>query len=62
MKIEFKQIKLLSITLVILIGALSCTSDLDIVPSDDQDILGEDLFKNESSYERVIAGVRNNFV
>jgi len=60
MKIEFKQIKLLSITLVILIGALSCTSDLDIVPSDDQDILGEDLFKNESSYERVIAGVYGN--
>ena len=39
---------------------ISCTNDLDITPKDDQDTLGEDLFTDESAYERVLAGVYGN--
>lgn len=60
MKIQVKQIQLLSIVLVMLIGFLSCTNDLDITPKDDQDTLGEELFEDETAYKRVLAGIYGN--
>ena len=38
----------------------SCTKDLDITPQDDQALLGEDFFANETSYKRLLAGVYGN--
>lgn len=38
----------------------SCTDDLDITPKDDQTILSEDLFENESAYKQVLAGIYAN--
>jgi len=39
---------------------VSCTSDLDITPNDDQDTLGEELFQNEAAYKQVLAGIYAN--
>ena len=38
----------------------SCTEDLNIIPNDDDTTLSEELFEDESAYERVIAGVYGN--
>lgn len=38
----------------------SCTDDLNITPKDDQTILSEDLFKDESAYKRVLGGIYAN--
>lgn len=39
---------------------ISCTDDLNITPNDDDTLLGEELFENESAYRQVIAGVYAN--
>lgn len=38
----------------------SCTDDLNITPEDDQTVLSEELFKDESAYREVLAGVYAN--
>ncbi|CAL2084799.1 starch-binding outer membrane protein, SusD/RagB family [Tenacibaculum sp. 190524A05c] len=38
----------------------SCTDDLNITPEDDQTVLSEELFKDESAYKEVLAGVYAN--
>ena len=60
MKKIFKINKIATILLVLVVAFSSCTKDLDIVPKDDQDLLGEDFFKDESAYKELLAGVYAN--
>ena len=48
------------ICLLIVTSIYSCTDDLNIVPKDDQTVLSEDLFKDESAYKKVLAGIYAN--
>ncbi|MDP4704203.1 MAG: RagB/SusD family nutrient uptake outer membrane protein [Polaribacter sp.] len=52
--------KLAILFLVMLVAMSSCTKDLDITPQDDQDLLGEDFFANETAYKELLAGVYAN--
>ena len=56
----FKINKITTILLVLVIAMSSCTKDLDITPKDDQDLLGEDFFANETAYKELLAGVYAN--
>jgi hypothetical protein len=38
----------------------SCTSDLNVVPEDDDDFLSEDFFAQPDAYKRAVAGVYGN--
>ncbi|MBR9914228.1 MAG: RagB/SusD family nutrient uptake outer membrane protein [Algicola sp.] len=58
MKKRIKNISVLS--LLMIFTFLSCTEDLNITPNDDDTLLGEELFEDESAYRRVIAGVYAN--
>jgi len=58
MKRKIKNISVLSLLMVFTF--ISCTDDLNITPNDNQTVLSEELFENESAYERVIAGVYSN--
>ena len=60
MKKIFKIERIATIFLIMAIALSSCTSDLDITPKDDQDLLGEDFFANETSYKELLAGVYAN--
>ncbi|QOD62525.1 RagB/SusD family nutrient uptake outer membrane protein [Polaribacter haliotis] len=60
MKKIFKIEKIAALFLVMVFAMSSCTKDLDITPKDDQDLLGEDFFKDETSYKRLLAGVYGN--
>ncbi|OUS03603.1 RagB/SusD family nutrient uptake outer membrane protein [Flavobacteriales bacterium 33_180_T64] len=58
MKKRIKNISVLS--LLMIFTFISCTDDLNITPNDDDTLLGEELFENESAYRQVIAGVYAN--
>ena len=58
MKKRIKNISVLS--LLMIFTFISCTEDLNITPNDDDTLLGEELFENESAYRQVIAGVYAN--
>ena len=60
MKKIFKIEKIVTLLLVFVVAFSSCTKDLDITPKDDQNLLGEDFFKDETSYKRLLAGVYAN--
>tara|TARA_R110002126_G_scaffold291415_1_gene452226 strand:- start:8562 stop:10178 length:1617 start_codon:yes stop_codon:yes gene_type:complete len=60
MKKIFKIEQIVAFILVMVVALSSCTKDLDITPQDDQDLLGEDFFANETSYKRLLAGVYGN--
>jgi len=60
MKKRFNLEKLSILILVLVVAFSSCTKDLDITPQDDQDLLGEEFFADESSYKRLLAGVYGN--
>ena len=60
MKKILKIEKIAAFILVMVVALSSCTKDLDITPQDDQDLLGEDFFANETSYKRLLAGVYAN--
>ena len=52
-----QNIKVVFIALMtITIGFSACTSDLNVSPQDDDNLLSEDLFANEDSYKQVLAG------
>lgn len=60
MKKIFKIEKIAVLILVMVVALSSCTKDLDITPKDDQDLLGEDFFANETAYKMLLAGVYAN--
>ena len=61
MKTIFKLNKTFGfIGLLIIALVYSCTNDLDIIPKDDQTTLSSDLFKDESAYKKVLAGIYAN--
>ncbi len=60
MKRILKLEKIAILILMMVIGFSSCTKDLDITPQDDQDLLGEDFFANETAYRELLAGVYAN--
>ena len=60
MKKIFKIERVSALLLIVFIALSSCTNELDITPKDDQDLLGEDFFANESSYKELLAGVYGN--
>ncbi|QNM87076.1 RagB/SusD family nutrient uptake outer membrane protein [Polaribacter pectinis] len=60
MKKIFKIDRIATLFLVIVIAMSSCTKDLDVTTKDDQDLIGEDFFKDETSYKRLLAGVYAN--
>ncbi|MCI2228210.1 RagB/SusD family nutrient uptake outer membrane protein [Polaribacter sp. MSW13] len=60
MKTIFKIEKIAAILLVMVVALSSCTKDLNITPKDDQDLLGEEFFANETSYKELLAGVYAN--
>lgn len=60
MKKIFKIEKIVALVLIMMVALSSCTKDLDITPQDDQDLLGEDFFANETAYKRLLAGVYGN--
>ncbi|WP_178983252.1 RagB/SusD family nutrient uptake outer membrane protein [Winogradskyella helgolandensis] len=54
-------IKNISVIAVLMVFTLtSCTEDLNIIPNDDDTLLGSELYEDEAAYERVIAGVYAN--
>ncbi|WP_299120252.1 RagB/SusD family nutrient uptake outer membrane protein [uncultured Winogradskyella sp.] len=59
MKKRIKNIGVLSL-LFIFTFISSCTDDLNIIPNDDDTLLGEELFEDEGAYRQVIAGVYAN--
>jgi hypothetical protein len=60
MKINMKLIKNLLAIILLTSILTSCTDDLNIVPEDDQTVLSDILFENESAYLEVLAGVYAN--
>lgn len=60
MKKYIQSIKFLLFFASIALVVSSCTKDLNITPQDDQTVLSEELFKNESAYKEVLAGVYAN--
>jgi hypothetical protein len=56
MKISFKKIGYLFLMILGMNMAFtSCTEDLNVKPKDDDEFLGEDFYKNPSSYKQVLA-------
>ncbi|WP_367182406.1 RagB/SusD family nutrient uptake outer membrane protein [Winogradskyella sp.] len=55
-----KQIKSVSVVLLSVLFMFSCTDDLDIVPLDDDTLLGSEAFNDEAAYEQLLAGVYAN--
>ena len=60
MKKILKIERISAILFVFFITFSSCTNELDITPKDDQDLLGDEFFANESSYKQLLAGVYGN--
>ncbi|KAB1158599.1 RagB/SusD family nutrient uptake outer membrane protein [Tenacibaculum aiptasiae] len=60
MKKYIQSIKFIAFLVSIALVVSSCTKDLNITPQDDQTVLGEELFKNESAYKEVLAGIYAN--
>ena len=60
MKTNLKTYKVFMLAAIFFVSLASCTKDLDITPQDDQTLLGEDFFANESSYKELLAGVYAN--
>ena len=60
MKKILKIERISAILFVFFIAFSSCTTELDITPKDDQDLLGDEFFANESSYKQLLAGVYGN--
>ena len=60
MKKILKIERIAAILFVFFIAFSSCTNELDITPKDDQDLLGDEFFANESSYKQLLAGVYGN--
>lgn len=56
-----KHIKSIVSIITITLTIVSCTSDLNIIPNDDQTTLSGELFNNENAYKEVLAGVYANF-
>ena len=59
MKRMMKQIKNVFVLLAA-VFMFSCTDDLNIVPLDDDTLLGDDAFADEASYAQLLAGVYAN--
>lgn len=60
MKTKFKIQKTIGFIFLFVAVLTSCTDDLNITPKDNQTILSEDLFKDETSYKRVLGGIYAN--
>ncbi|GGD14561.1 RagB/SusD family nutrient uptake outer membrane protein [Hyunsoonleella pacifica] len=60
MKTRFKMHKTIGVICFCLLALVSCTDDLNITPNDDQTVLSENLFEDESAYEQVLAGIYAN--
>ena len=60
MKTRFKIYKTLGFVILFIATITSCTNDLNITPKDDQTVLSEDLFKDETAYKQVLAGLYAN--
>jgi len=60
MKTTIKTVKFCVLLLAMITSFSSCTEDLNITPQDDQTLLGEDLFKNETAYKELLGGVYAN--
>tara|TARA_R110002050_G_scaffold110363_1_gene222446 strand:+ start:27593 stop:29194 length:1602 start_codon:yes stop_codon:yes gene_type:complete len=60
MKTRFKINKTIGFIFLFIATLTSCTDDLNITPKDDQTILSENLFKNETAYKQVLAGIYAN--
>ncbi len=59
-KTTFKTVKFCALILMMTLSFSSCTEDLNITPKDDQTLLGEDFFKNETAYKQLLGGVYAN--
>lgn len=55
------NIKAMLFFVMVSLCMLSCTKDLNITPNDDQTTLSDELFRNESAYKQVLAGIYGNF-
>ncbi|MFD2567372.1 RagB/SusD family nutrient uptake outer membrane protein [Pseudotenacibaculum haliotis] len=55
-----KSIKYLLMLMIATSFMMSCEDDLNITPEDDQTVLSEELFANESAYKEVLAGIYAN--
>lgn len=60
MKTRFKINKTIGFICLFIASLTSCTDDLNITPNDDQTVLSEELFKNETAYKEVLAGIYAN--
>ncbi|WP_077809611.1 RagB/SusD family nutrient uptake outer membrane protein [Polaribacter sp. BM10] len=60
MKTNLTTYKVMMLVTIFFVSFTSCTKDLDITPQDDQTLLGEDFFANETSYKELLAGVYAN--
>lgn len=59
-KINLNRFKIFTFVFILSIVSTSCTNDLNIVPNDDQTLLGEDFFKTETAYKEALAGIYAN--
>lgn len=59
MKKEFNIFKLF-IVAVLVLGLTACNDDLNITPEDDQSVLGDEFFQDETAYKRALAGIYSN--
>jgi len=60
MKKILKTNRIATLLFVMVVAISSCTKDLDITPQDDQDLLGDEFFANETAYKELLAGVYGN--
>ncbi|MDO1501600.1 RagB/SusD family nutrient uptake outer membrane protein [Winogradskyella maritima] len=60
MKRKLKQFKKVGVLLLIMVFMVGCTDDLNITPNDDDTLLTEDAFEDESAYRSLLAGVYAN--
>jgi hypothetical protein len=59
-KINLNTVKTFALVFVLSLAGISCTNDLNIVPKDDQTLLGEDFFSSETAYKEALAGIYAN--
>lgn len=60
MKTRFKMHKTIGVICLFIVTLVSCTDDLNITPNDDQTVLSENLFEDETAYKQVLGGIYAN--
>lgn len=60
MNTKFKFHKTIGVMYLFVVALVSCTDDLNITPNDDQTVLSEAFFQEETAYRQALAGIYGN--